>query len=139
MSVYRSTLGTDWTTLAREEVLDRAFALGVAAACGHHHPEEYERLKSAVDGAYDRSMVELAYSEGKQKANKMRRAAGDTESIWQTLVEDEDGSDLTDSIDRTRPPSRFDLPASLTRLSLLDKQHPDQRQSLDLPSFLRRE
>lgn len=139
MSVYASELGTDWTTLGRDEALHRAFALGVAAACGHHHPDELDRLQRAVEGAYDRSLVELAYSEGRQKANRLRREAGDAESVWQQLVEEDEGSTLRSAVDRTRPPTRLDLPPSLSRIGLLDRVDPDHRESLGLPRFLRRD
>ncbi|EJN60306.1 hypothetical protein [Halogranum rubrum] len=137
--MYVSDLGTDWTVLARDEALHRAFALGVAAACGHHHPDEYNRVVAAVDSAYERSMVELAYSEGRQKANDLRSDATGAEAIWKQLVDEDDQSALSAAVDRTRPPARLDLPASLSRIGLLDRSTPDQRESLSLPSFLRRD
>ena len=139
MTVYDSEFGTDWTTLDRQEVLQRAFALGVAASCGRRHPEEYERLVAAVDGAYDRSMVELAYSEGKQKAARLRRTADDTAEVWHELVVGESTTTLADVVDRTRPPSRFDLPPALARTKLLARRQTDGRDALRLPGFLRRD
>lgn len=139
MSVYLAELGTDWTDLPREEILHRAFALGVEAACGRHHPEEYERLEAAVEGSYDRSLVELAYSEGRQEATRLRRDVGDAEAVWRQLVEAEEGTALSAAVDRTRPASRLDLPSSLSRLELLDRTEHDSRRSLDLPPFLRRD
>lgn len=139
MSVYVSDLGTDWTTLDRDEALHRAFALGVATACGHPHPDEYDRVLAAVESAYERSMVELAYSEGKQKATDLRPDAADAEAVWTQLVDEDDGSALSVAVDRVRPPARLDLPASLSRIGLLDRSNPDQRKSLDLPAFLRRD
>ena len=139
MSVYDSAFGTDWTDLARDEILDRAFALSVAAACGRHHPEEYERLQAAVERSYDRSMVGLAYGEGKPQANELRRETTDTDAVWQQLVDEDGDAPLSAAVDRTRPPTRLDLPTSLSRFELLDRSDPDQRESLGLPQFLRRD
>lgn len=136
--MYAAALGIDWTTLEREELLHRSFALGVAAACGYHDSREYERLQTAVDRAYDRSLVELAYSEGKQKASKLRRETADAEEIWKALVE-ETSTSISDSLDRTTPPSRFDLPPSVLRTDLLDRPRSDSRDAVQLPPFLRRE
>ncbi|MFC6725122.1 hypothetical protein ACFQE1_12205, partial [Halobium palmae] len=66
MTNYQDAFGTDWGELDREDVLTRAYALGVAAACGDRNPDELARLVDEVDTTYDRSMVELAFHEGKQ-------------------------------------------------------------------------
>lgn len=137
MTVYVSDFGTDWTTLERTEILRRAFALGVAAACGQQDLREYERLYTTVDRAYDQSLVELAYGEGKQKGSKLRREVSDVELVWKTLVEDASPL-VTGRLDRTRPVTRFDLPSSLVRIRLLDRPRSDSRDAVRSPAFLRR-
>ncbi|SDM17403.1 hypothetical protein SAMN04487949_1143 [Halogranum gelatinilyticum] len=138
--MYAAELGTDWTDLSRDEVLHRAYALGVAAAMGERHPDEYDRLRATVDTSYERSMVELAYREGRQEANEFRQTASDADArtMWRTLVDGESTS-LETVVDRHRPPSRFDLPPSLARTTLLDRPRADGRDRLNLPDFLRRD
>ena len=138
--MYAAELGTDWTDLSRDEVLHRAYALGVAAAMGERHPDEYDRLRATVDTSYERSMVELAYREGRQEANEFRQTASDADAttMWRTLVDGE-STPLETVVDRRRPPSRFDLPPSLARTTLLDRPRADGRDRLSIPDFLRRD
>lgn len=138
--MYAAELGTDWTDLSRDEVLHRAYALGVAAAMGERHPDEYDRLRETVDTSYERSMVELAYREGRQEADDFRREAGDADprAMWRELVDGESTA-LEAVVDRHRPPSRFDLPPSLARTTLLDRPRADSRDRLGIPDFLKRD
>lgn len=138
--MYAAELGTDWTDLSRDEILHRAYALGVAETMGERHPDEYDRLQGTVETTYERSMVELAYQEGKQEASQFRRESGDTDptAVWDELVTGESAR-LPETVDRRRPPSRFDLPPSISRMRLLDRHRADSRDLLGLPEFLQRE
>ncbi|MFC4356849.1 hypothetical protein ACFO0N_02670 [Halobium salinum] len=155
MDRYEDAFGTDWTGLEREDALTRAFALGVAAACGDEDEAELDRLVSAVDTAYDRSMVELAFHEGRQKGGSLRPELEDDAAVWETLVDDrppqstdadddEDGDEAEtgteEGADGTRSgPRATDRPDALSRASLLDRVDPDDREALRFPPFLRRE
>jgi hypothetical protein len=125
--MYDRTFGTDWERLDREEAIERAFALGVASWCGREHDGELERLREALSGSYDRSIVELAYEEGYALA---RDLDDDVEAVWDRLV-DEDGS-LTPVA-----PLPEAMPGALGRLAFL-RRSDGPPESLDLPDFLRR-
>jgi len=57
---------------ASREVLDRAYALGVASVCGDPDRTAYDDLKRNSPDAYDESIVELAYEEGRASALDIR-------------------------------------------------------------------
>lgn len=126
--MYEDRYGTDWTTLDREAAVDRAYALGVATACGAPDDHERDRLIAVGDTAYDRSMIELAYQEGKTHAYNRKRECSDEQSVWTELVGE------TDPIS---PREREFFPGALSRFSAM---LPPERQPdlLDLPSFLQR-
>jgi hypothetical protein len=116
---------------ATNEVLERAYALGVASVCGDPDEDAYDRLKANSPDTYDESIVELAYEEGRANALQLEAEADDHETVWERLVErefewiesaDDPTSGLPEAI---RPPEEG--PTS----GLPDR--------LDLPSFLRRE
>jgi hypothetical protein len=153
---YEDAFGTDWTRLEREDVLSRAFALGVASACGRENAEELSRLVEEVDTTYDRSMVELAFHEGRQKGGSMRGRLADEAAVWAALVDDEDEADADGEVpdsgedgessdpaershDRPKQASATDRPRALSRMTMLDRVTPDDREALRLPRFLRRE
>lgn len=130
--MYDARLGTDWDSLDREEIIARAFALGVAAACGEPDRAEFERLLGELDSAYDRSIVELAYEEGRTKASALRRGSESDDEVWEALVGD--GAAADD--DRTAgAESGFDPHPALSRLGLLDRPN-DEVDAIRLPSLL---
>lgn len=115
------------------EVLKRAYALGVASVCGDPDEREYERLKRASPDAYDETIVELAYEEGRASALELEaEEITDSEAIWERLVQRQ--FDGTDPVERSR---RDGLPEALDGF---DQSGPDDGppKRLDLPSFLRR-
>ncbi len=128
--MYDRTFGTDWTAdaLTREEAIERAFALGVAAGCGSARPSELDRVLEAFPSAYDRSIVELAYDEGRTKA--LGAPAEDPEVIWNRLV----GTAGTPR----QPPLPAALPGAITELTLLNRPRTGAPSSLELPTFLRK-
>lgn len=92
--MYERTFGTDWETLEdRNEVLWRAFALGVAEALGKNHPGELERISDATDTNYDRSFAELAYQKGRQHVRQLE-GEGSPQEIWKQLVTEKNELDL---------------------------------------------
>ncbi len=128
--MYDRTFGTEWDdeALTREAAIDRAFALGVAAACGNERPDELERVMEAFPGAYDRSIVELAYDEGRTKA--LEAPPDEPEAVWATLV---DGGG-----EPRAPPVPAALPGALSELTLGRSPRTGPPSSLDLPAFLRK-
>lgn len=91
--MYDERLGTDWTDIPDEEAIDRAFALGVAASFGHEDRVEFDRLREALDTAYDRSIIDLAYEEGRHKADGFGGDAPEGD-VWDRLVGASDAGDV---------------------------------------------
>jgi len=131
--VYESTFSEEWSQLARDEAVERAYALGVAAACGHDNREEYEAIKAAADSAYDRSLIELSFDQGKSQALQLQSSGNnDPEDIWDELVE---------STTVELPAQDSGLPEALAPADLLDRfgQVDGPPSTLDKPSFLVRD
>lgn len=126
--MYERSFGTDWSTLDRESAIERAFALGVAKACGESHPDEYARVRQALPGSYDQSIVELAYEEGRTKALTLERQG--EEDVWEALV-DEETKTATDS------PLPEAMPGALDSREFLSRST-GPPESLDRPEFLRK-
>ena len=59
----------DEETLSPDEAIRRAHALGVAAAFGADTEAALAEVRSSLDATYDRSIVDLAYREGKGDAD----------------------------------------------------------------------
>ena len=138
--MYEERLGTDWEDLSEAEAIDRAFALGVASEFGYENQEEFDRLLAALDSTYDRSIIDLAYQEGRQKARALRGEVPDGGDVWDRLVGDDDA---TQSGDATGAPPNSGaergpagkLPESLDRAGLLEGG--DELGALQYPRFLR--
>ena len=130
--MYERTFGTGWDDLSREEGVERAFALGVAAGVDNPRPEEVDRVLEAFPGSYDRSLVELAYDEGRTKAleAKAERDDPDDEAVWRSLV---DGAGAP-----RESPVPAALPGAIRELTLTDGPQEGPPSSLDLPSMLRK-
>lgn len=129
----------DWEEdeIDADEATDRMFALGVASVLECEPEGERERLRALADTAYGRSMLDLSYEEGQQKARKVRRAPdGDAEdpgAVWDELVGD--GRPAQSSADAIRD---SDLPDALAPAELLDRVR-DDSSMLDPPGVLRRD
>jgi hypothetical protein len=119
-------------TYTTAEVLRRAYALGVASVCGDPDDGAYERLKERSPDTYDRSIVELAYEEGRAEALELEATVEDGEEIWDRLVETTLDPEATDGTD---------LPGRLPELLSREEGSGPAAglpERLDLPSFLRR-
>jgi hypothetical protein len=136
--MYEETYDTDWDTLDRDEAMGRAFALGVAASLGYNYPDEYDDIVAEMDTAYNRSIVELAYEEGKNKAKKQSHSGSDDdEDVWSDLVEGE-----TVTVDEDDVPTgdgRNSLPSALDKSSLLDRPMQNDLDRVEKPDFLKRD
>jgi|AntRauMinimDraft_4_1070384.scaffolds.fasta_scaffold00026_25 hypothetical protein len=128
--MYDRLFGTEWEDLSREDAVERAFALGVAAGVGDERPAELDRVLSSFSGAYDRSLVELAYDEGRTKALAAATEADSSTEVWNELI-DPVGAPLT-------PPVSAALPGALSKLTLTNRPESGPPSSLDFPSMLRK-
>ncbi|WP_123620457.1 hypothetical protein [Halorubrum sp. CSM-61] len=128
--MYDRTFGTEWDDLDREEAVERAFALGVADGVGSERPAELDRVLENFENAYDRSLIELSYDEGRTKALDIAAEADDAEAVWNRLV-DGGGSP------RGSPVSAA-LPGAITELTLTRRPREGPPSSLDFPSMLRK-
>ncbi|ELY93057.1 hypothetical protein C482_20321 [Natrialba chahannaoensis JCM 10990] len=139
--MYDKSFGTDWESIdGREEVVERAYALGVAVRLGDTYTDELDRLTNQVETTYDESFVNLAYQKGRDEAANL--SSQPPREIWQELVEDqtiieaketeETDDTLPDAIrgvDIDSPPA--DSTESLRRPGLLERHRATQGESED--------
>lgn len=143
MSRYDRAFGRDWDDLDREAAVERAYALGVASVVGEYHRDELDRVRGTADSAYERSVVDLAFDEGRSDAKDIDppedEGDGDdeAETIWAELVEEEAELPLSDETDLTG--GRDGLPEALDRMGALDRVDIDSRDRVDRPGFLDRD
>ena len=145
--MYDDAFSRDWDddALDREDAIWRAYALGVAAALGDRNPEEYRQLIAAAG----RSLVEMAYDEGKSSAAELdsRVASGSADidpsefpsrerAVWSNLIthEGESGGEVSVSAGDS---DRMDLPDLLDRIDI-DSVNRNDLDRLQLPEFLSR-
>ena len=143
--MYDDSFDTEWTPedVGREEAVWRAYALGAAAALGETHPGEYRKLVTATG----RSLVEMAYDEGKTEAANLdsQLASGVDEdeldfpdretAVWSKLItyREEEGDEF--DADGGGGRDRDDLPDFLRRIDL-DSLKRNDLDKLRLPDFL---
>jgi hypothetical protein len=134
MSRYERGFDTEWETLGKDDATTRAYAIGVAERLGEFNREELEAIYAEMESAYHRSMVELAYDEGRNEA-KAAADTADADAIWAELVEGEttvvDPEDVPDR-------GRDGLPEALDSGELLDRHDVDSTDAVDRPDFLER-
>jgi len=135
--MYEERFGTDWDDLTDDEALFRMFALGVATELGHPNPDEYERLRRVANSSYGRSVLELSFQEGRQRASADRADFEEDSAVWDHLVEDENEVSTPDS-DVGDHSGIDDLPAAVVRAPFLELGR-DELERLRLPKLLRRE
>lgn len=137
--MYENAFGFDWTRLSEDEALKRMYALGVAAVLGERHPDEYRRIMQQADTAYRRSVLELSFKEGQQRAKNNRREFADHEAVWDALVDTEPVAgppSARDDTDDRRP--KGSVPTAVTRAQLLDYGF-DDLERVRLPDMFRRD
>ncbi|MFC7134676.1 MULTISPECIES: hypothetical protein [Salinibaculum] len=138
MSRYERAYGTDWDGLDKDGAIDRAYALGVAASLGEYHPDELERIRGEMDTAYNKSVVDLAFDEGKNEARKVDVEAAESEqrAVWAELVE---GETVTVDEDEVPTGGRDGLPEAIDRMEALDRPTPDKNEAVERPDFLEKD
>lgn len=132
MNRYERAYGTDWDTLDREAAIERAYALGVAASLGEDHDEELAAIRAKMDSAYDTSVVELAFEEGRTEGLEADSDGDEDTAVWSTLVEGE-----TASVDGDDIPGGF--PDAVDIAEALDGMDTDSTDAVRLPQFLERD
>lgn len=134
MSRYEREYDTGWDALDRDDATERAYAIGVAEKLGEDNRAELEAVYAEMDTSYDRSMVELAYREGRREATAVaRRTGSDGEGVWDELVT---GEPVTFDRDRLARGGRDGLPAALDSSEVLGRQDVDSTEAVDRPDFL---
>ena len=136
MSLYERKYDTGWETLDKDEATDRAYAIGVAERLGEYNREELEAIYAEMSSAYHKSMVELAYDEGRNEAKEAAETtSADRDALWADLINGE-----KTYIDEDDAPTggRDGLPPALEPSELLDKQSVDSTDAVDRPDFLDR-
>lgn len=138
MSKYERAYGTDWETLDKDAAIDRAYALGVAASLGEHYPDELDRIRAEMDTSYNKSVIDLAFDEGKNEASEF---APDTsnpadESVWAELVA---GETVTVDDADVLTGGRDGLPEAIEKMSALDRPDPGKNEAIDRPEFLEKD
>lgn len=140
MSRYERAFGTDWETLSEAEAMERAYALGVAAALGEYHPEELQAVREEMDTTYSKSVIDLAFEEGRNEGREVEHPQSDSADAnaqaWKELVE---GETVTIEEDDLPTGGRSGLPEAVDRMGILDRPNRDSTDAVDLPDFLKRE
>jgi hypothetical protein len=134
MSRYERAFGTDWDSLDKTEAIERAYALGVATTLEEYHPDELDALRAEMNSAYDQSVLDLAFDEGKNEGRELSAGANGTkdEQVWAELVGESDP-------DGTSTGGRTGLPESLSEPDVLNRPNLDRTEAVDRPSFLERD
>lgn len=138
MSRYERSYETDWETLDEDEGMERAYALGVAASLGEYHPEELEAIRAEMDSAYKRSVIDLAFDEGRTEAREIDPPDRENEkkSIWSELVE---GETISVDPDDVSTGGRQGLPEAVDKTGALDPPDLDSTEAVDLPDLLKQD
>jgi hypothetical protein len=137
MGLYERAFEASWAALDKNSATERAYALGVAAATGEFHREELEAIRAEMDTSYKKSLVDLAYEEGKNEVTEYldRHDGADDQAVWATLVEGEttvvDPDDVPDD-------GRLGLPHAVDRIEALEKPDLSRTDAVDRPDFLER-
>ena len=131
MSRYERVFGTDWNDLDKDEAIERAYALGVATTLGEYHPDELDALRAEMNSAYDRSVLDLAFDEGKNEGRELSAGTNgpEDEQVWTELVGEDDP-------DGTSTGGRTGLPESLSEPDALDRPNLDRTDAVERPGFL---
>ena len=136
MSRYERAFGTDWEEIDEDEAVNRAYALGVAASLGEYHREELDAIRAEMSSAYNRSVVDLAYEEGRGEAKEIDVPTEKEDAVWNELVS---GETVTVDPEDTPTGGRTGLPEAIDVTEVIKRKEPDSTESLELPDFLTNE
>ncbi|RLM57478.1 hypothetical protein DVK02_06850 [Halobellus sp. Atlit-31R] len=136
--MYERAFDTDWESLSGEGAIRRMYALGIAAELGYRDTDERDRIRALASTAYERSVLDLAFEEGKRQVQDVRPHHESDEDAWEALVEDPESpspppESLTVEDRSTAAPDAIDRPP------LLDGFDAGDLDRLRFPSLLRRD
>ena len=135
MTRYSEDFGTDWETLDPDAAAERAYAIGVGERLGEDDRDELERIYAEMETAYERTMVELAYDEGRRDAATVAQEHDRAGSLWSALVEE---GPISIDADDVETGGRDGLPEALGPAEVLDGFDADSTGATDRPGFLDR-
>jgi len=100
-------------------VVDRAYALDVAASVGEYHRDKLEAIREEMGSAYERSVIDLAFDEGKTEATEITAADADGggEDPWDALI---DGEPVTVDADEIPTGGRSGIPEAVDQIDAID-------------------
>jgi hypothetical protein len=134
MNWYEQSYSTDWDALSVDEAVTRAYALGVAASLDEYETDELEAIRGETESAYERSVVDLAFEEGKNEGREQDLKGHEDEEVWRSLVDGDAGRTEADSeTDSTT------LPEAVDRIEALEQPTPGENSAIELPPFLERD
>ncbi|MEF8784126.1 MAG: hypothetical protein V5A39_02845 [Haloarculaceae archaeon] len=139
MSRYERTYGTNWETLDKDEAIERAYALGVATSLNEYHRDELEAIRAEMDTSYNKSVVDLAFDEGKNEAQEIDPTGDDGEGgVWAELVE---GEAVTVAEDEDTVPTggQTGLPEAIDKIEAIARPERDSTGAVEFPEFLERD
>lgn len=136
--MYERAFDTEWESLSGDEAIRRMYVLGIATELGHAERGERDRIRDLAGSAYERSVLDLAFQEGRREVQDVRPLHESDEETWSVLV-DADDATVPDP-DALQPDSGGrETPDAVDRPSLLGGYDIDELGRLSLPSFLTRE
>lgn len=130
--MYEEKFGTDWESLSHDELVERAFVLGISESVGESMPDEYDRILAEAETAYSRNIIELAFSEGKEQGTDRQESSSDEE---EDAVSEAEADEL---FRESRFVENGSIPDAVNRVELLDPPG-DGLDRIRLPGFLTRE
>jgi hypothetical protein len=138
MSRYEQTYGTNWETLDKDEAIERAYALGVATGLNEYHRDELEAIRAEMDTSYNKSVVDLAFDEGKNEVREIDPDADDGGTVWAELVE---GETVTVDEDEDTVPTggQTGLPEAIDKIEAIARPERDSTGAVEFPEFLERD
>lgn len=131
MTKYDQVFGTDWEKLEIDAAVDRAYAIGVSEVFGEKNREELQAIYDEMDTTYDRSIVELAYEEGRSEARGIDNDL-ENDSRWSALLTDEWVQNNSSDVEESSSPELLNIN------SLLERSGIDTTEVVSRPDFLNR-
>jgi len=137
MNKYEQSYGTDWETLDIDTAVDRAYALGVAASMGEYHPDELDAIREEAGSSYERSVVDLAFEEGKNEGKEIDVAETPEDGdAWDALVDEEP---VTLDPENIPTGGRSGIPEAVDKIDAIEQPDIDSTEAVDKPDFLERD
>lgn len=134
MTRYEESYGTDWDELDNDDAMERAYALGVSASIGEYLPDELDAIRNEVSSSYQRSVVDLAFEEGKNEAQEVDVSGDGSEgTVWAELIKGE-----TVNVDPDDNPTGGPngVPDALGKVDIIEQPDLDSTDAVELPDFL---